>query len=45
MHYCFRCGQWKKLNRHYQMCAECVTLWLSATPTERRRLLHAVPTS
>ncbi len=44
MNYCFSCGKWLRLNRAC-MCAGCMTLWLSATPVERRRLIHVVPSS
>ena len=45
MHYCFRCRkQQQKLNA-MRMCAPCMTLWLSATPDERRKLVHVVKAS
>lgn len=42
--YCFRCGTWKPINRLNKMCPECVTMWLSAKPEERRSLLRVVVT-
>ena len=41
MHYCFYCGQPRKLNPQ-AMCAPCMTLWLSSTPAERRTLIHLI---
>jgi hypothetical protein len=41
VHYCFRCGNWRTLNAQ-RMCAACTTMWLSAKPAERRKLLRVV---
>jgi hypothetical protein len=38
---CFRCREPRRLNA-MRMCPECTTLWLSATPADRRRLLYVV---
>jgi hypothetical protein len=41
VHYCFRCGKWRTLNAQ-RMCTACMTMWLSAKPAERRKLLRVV---